>query len=157
MIAMILAMDKNNLVGKGNDLPWNYPEDLKYFKKITLNKDVFMGYNTYVSIVSRLGKPLPKRNNYVLTYLNELPLGGVIVKDIDKFFEKYQNTDEEVFIIGGKSIYEMLVNRVDYIYLTRINKEHEGDVYLNCIDFTKFELIKAEPCDVLSFEIYKRK
>ena len=51
MIAMILAMDKNNLVGKGNDLPWNYPEDLKYFKKVTLGKDVFMGYNTYLSIV----------------------------------------------------------------------------------------------------------
>jgi ribosomal protein S18 acetylase RimI-like enzyme len=84
---MILAMDKNNLVGRGNDLPWNYPEDLKYFKKITLNKDVFMGYNTYLSIVNRIGKPLPKRNNYVLTFENELPLGGIIVKDVDSFFE----------------------------------------------------------------------
>lgn len=157
MIAMILAMDKNNLVGRGNDLPWNYPEDLKYFKSVTLNKDVFMGYNTYLSIVSRIGKPLPKRNNYVLTYENELPLGGYIVKDINSFLEKYNNTDEEVFIIGGKSIYEMLVNRVDYIYLTRINNEHDGDVYLNCIDFSLFELQKATPCGVLSFEVYKRK
>lgn len=157
MIAMILAMDKNNLVGKGNDLPWNYPEDLKYFKTVTLNKDVFMGYNTYLSIVSRIGKPLPKRNNYVLTFENELPLGGVVVKNIDEFLSKYENTYEEVFIIGGKSIYEMLVNRVDYIYLTRINAEHDGDVYLNCIDFTKFDLVKSTPNGVLSFEVYKRK
>lgn len=157
MISMILAMDKNNLVGRGNDLPWNYPEDLKYFKKITLNKDVFMGYNTYLSIVNRIGKPLPKRNNYVLTFENELPLGGNIVKDVDSFFEKYQSSEKEVFIIGGKSIYEMLVNRVDYIYLTRINQSHEGDVYLNCIDFTKFDLISSSECDVLSFEVYKRK
>lgn len=157
MIAMILAMDKNNLVGKGNDLPWNYPEDLKYFKKVTLGKDVFMGYNTYLSIVSRIGKPLPKRNNYVLTFENELPLGGEIVKDINEFFKKYQNSEEEVFIIGGKSIYEMLVDRVDYIYLTRINQAHEGDVYLNCIDFSLFELISSTEVDLLSFEVYKRK
>ena len=125
--------------------------------KITLNKDVFMGYNTYLSIVNRIGKPLPKRNNYVLTFENELPLGGIIVKDVDSFFEKYQSSEKEVFIIGGKSIYEMLVNRVDYIYLTRINQSHEGDVYLNCIDFTKFDLISSSECDVLSFEVYKRK
>ena len=157
MISMILAMDKNNLVGKGNDLPWSYPEDLKYFKRVTLNKDVFMGYNTYLSIVSRIGKPLPKRNNYVLTYKDELPLGGIIVKDVDEFLKKYQNSSEEIFIIGGKSIYEMLVNRVDNIYLTRINEEHIGDVYLNCIDFSLFELISSEQVGVLSFEVYKRK
>ena len=60
MISMILAMDINNLVGKNNDLPWHYPEDLQYFKNVTLNKKVLMGYNTYLSIVNRLGKPLPK-------------------------------------------------------------------------------------------------
>ena len=157
MIAMILAMDKNNLVGKGNDLPWNYPEDLKYFKKVTLNKDVFMGYNKYISIVNRIGKPLPKRNNYVLTYQNELPLGGHIVKNIDEFLEKYKNTEEELFIIGGKSIYEMLASSVDYFYLTRINREHTGDVYLNCIDFSLFDLVSSESVGELSFEIYKRK
>ena len=68
MKSLIVAIGVNGLIGKGNDLPWNYPEDLKYFKKVTLNKDVFMGYNTYLSIVNRIGKPLPKRNNYVLTY-----------------------------------------------------------------------------------------
>ena len=157
MISMILAMDINNLVGKNNDLPWHYPEDLQYFKNVTLNKKVLMGYNTYLSIVNRLGKPLPKRENYVLTYEKELPLGGIIVEDLNKFLEEYKNSSEELFIIGGKTIYELLVDKVDLIYLTRINKAYEGDTYLNCIDFYLFELIKQETSNELSFEVYKRK
>lgn len=157
MISMILAMDINNLVGKNNDLPWHYPEDLQYFKNVTLNKKVLMGYNTYLSIVNRLGKPLPKRENYVLTYEKELPLGGIIVEDLNKFLEEYKNSSEELFIIGGKTIYELLVDKVDLIYLTRINKAYEGDTYLNCIDFSLFELIKQETSNELSFEVYKRK
>ena len=60
MISIIVAIGKNNLIGKGNDLPWYYPEDLKYFKSKTLNKTVLMGENTFYSIVNRINKPLPK-------------------------------------------------------------------------------------------------
>lgn len=157
MISMILAMDINNLVGKNNDLPWHYPEDLQYFKKVTLNKKVLMGYNTYLSIVNRLGKPLPKRENYVLTFEKELPLGGIIVEDLNALLVKFKNSEEELFIIGGKSVYELLVDKTDMIYLTRINKAYVGDTYLNCIDFSLFELIKKETSNELSFEVYKRK
>ena len=66
MICLIWAMTKDNLIGKGNDLPWHYKEDLQYFKKTTMNKDVLMGYNTYLSIFNRLGHSLPNRNNFVL-------------------------------------------------------------------------------------------
>ena len=157
MISLIFAMDVNNLIGKDNDLPWYYPEDLKYFKQVTLNKDVLMGYNTYLSIVNRLGKPLPKRVNYVLTYVKELPFGGIVVNDLEEFLNKYESCDEELFIIGGKSVYESLANRAQRIYLTRINKEHEGDLYLNCFDFSKYNLISKDVHDVLSFEIYELK
>lgn len=157
MISMILAMDINNLVGKNNDLPWHYPEDLKYFKKVTLGKDVLMGYNTYLSIVNRLGKPLPNRINHVLTFESELPLGGNIVKDLDKLLNEYQNSEKELFIIGGKSIYELLVSKAQRIYLTRINKAHEGDIYLNCFDFSKYNLISKNESGVLSFEVYELK
>jgi dihydrofolate reductase len=154
---MILAMDKNNLVGKGNDLPWYYPEDLKYFKQVTLNKDVLMGYNTYLSIVNRLGKPLPKRVNYVLTYAKELPFGGIVVDDLEEFLKKYESSEEELFIIGGKSVYESLASRAQRIYLTRINEEHDGNLYLNCFDFSKYNLISQDIQGVLSFEIYELK
>lgn len=157
MISMILAMDINNLVGKNNDLPWYYPEDLQYFKKVTLNKKVLMGYNTYLSIVNRIGKPLPKRENYVLTFEKELPLGGIIVDDLKALLDEYKSSEEELFIIGGKSIYELLVDYADMIYLTRINKAYDGDTYLNCIDFSLFELTSKEEVGELSFEVYKRK
>ena len=157
MISMILAMDINNLVGKNNDLPWYYPEDLQYFKNVTLNKKVLMGYNTYLSIVNRLGKPLPKRVNYVLTYEKELPLGGCIVTDLKALLDKYRNSKEELFIIGGKSIYEMLVNDAQRVYLTRINQAHEGDTYLHCFDFSKYNLISKNESGILSFEIYELK
>ena len=100
MFSLIVAIGKNNLIGNGNDLPWYYPEDLKYFKKITSHKNVFMGYNTYLSIYNRLGKALPNRVNYVLTYNDELPGEGVPIKSLEEL------PDEEIFVIGGKMIYE---------------------------------------------------
>ncbi len=68
MISIIVAIDKNNLIGNNNSLPWNYPEDLKYFREITLNKTVLMGKNTFISILNRNNKPLPKRKNIVVSH-----------------------------------------------------------------------------------------
>ena len=106
MLSLIVAVDDNFLIGNNNELPWYEPNDLKYFKKVTTGKAVLMGYNTYLSIINRLGKPLPKRENYVLTYETQLPLGGIVVKDLDALIESY--SDKELFVIGGKMVYENL-------------------------------------------------
>lgn len=155
MISLIVAMDTNNLIGNGNQLPWYYPEDLKYFRKITMGKAVLMGYNTYLSIIKRNGKPLANRINYVLTYEKDLPLGGNIVNDVDELFNEYTSNDKELIIIGGKSVYEAFIDRVDRLYITRIMATYEGNVYLN-IDFDKFELIGKTKAKDLVFEIYER-
>lgn len=154
MISIIVAIGLNGLIGKGNDLPWHYPEDLKYFKETTLNKPVFMGYNTYLSIYNRLGKALPKRTNYVLTYEDELPGGGIVIKDLNQFI---QNHEEEVFCIGGKMIYEMMLPYADRLYITRVNKEYSGDIYFPKYDENLFELISSRTSGDLVFEIYERK
>lgn len=154
MISLIWAMDINQLIGKGNTLPWYYPEDLKYFKRQTLNQDVLMGYNTYLSIVERIGKPLPNRNNYVLAY-NDLD-GVTTVKDLEGFIKEYQNKDKNIFVIGGKSVYEQLLDSADFLYITLINKEYIGDVYFPKIDFTKYEKIKEDSQGELIFQIYKK-
>lgn len=154
MLSLIVAVDDNFLIGNGNDLPWYEPEDLKYFKRITLNKAVLMGYNTYLSIVNRLGKPLPKRTNYVLTYEKELPLGGIIVENLDELIENYKN--DEIFVIGGKMIYESLLPRVDRLYLTRISGSHEGNIFFPKIPFEKFKLISSTTQEHLIFEVYER-
>ncbi|MCM1514617.1 MAG: dihydrofolate reductase [Anaeroplasma bactoclasticum] len=155
MIAMIVAVDDQFLIGNGNQLPWYEPEDLKYFKKITLGSAVLMGYNTYLSIISRNQKALPKRINYVLTYEKELVGGGIIVEDLDQLLAKYQNSDQKLFIIGGKSVYESLLPKVEFLYLTRIHKTHQGDIYLS-IPLSEFSIIQKEDVGHLSFEIYQR-
>lgn len=155
MLSIIVAIDDNFLIGNGNELPWYEPDDLKYFKKITLNHAVIMGYNTYLSIIKRLGKVLPKRKNYVLTEENTLPLGGIIVTDLDQLIKEYQN--DELFVIGGKMVYTNLLPRADKLYLTRVKGTHLGDVYFPKIPFDEFNLISSQKLNNLTFEVYERK
>ncbi len=154
MISIIVAIGKNGLIGKGNDLPWHYPEDLKYFKNTTLNKPVFMGYNTYLSIYNRLGKALPKRTNYVLTYEDTLPGEGIVIKDLEQFTKNHK---EEVFCIGGRMVYELMLPYADRLYITKVNKDYEGDVYFPKYDESLFKLISSVESGDLTFEIYERK
>lgn len=156
MISLIWAMDINNLIGKDNALPWYYPEDLRYFKKQTLHQDVLMGYNTFLSIFNRLNKPLPNRNNFVLSY-EKLNIDGVsIVQNLQEFLERYENSEQNLFVIGGKSVYDQLLDKADFLYITLINKAHEGNVYFSKIDYSNYELIQNDVCGELSFLIYKK-
>lgn len=152
--SIIVAIGENNLIGKGNELPWYYPDDLKYFKKTTLNHPVFMGYNTYLSIYNRLGKALPNRKNYVLTFEDTLPGDAIPIHDLKEVQE-----EGEVFVIGGKMIYEMMLPIVDKLYITHINKKYEGDVYFPPINYVEFNLISQTDIldGELSFCIYERK
>lgn len=154
MLAIIVAIDENNLIGNGNDLPWYYPEDLKYFKKVTLHKAVLMGYNTYLSIVNRLGTVLPKRANYVLTEEEELPMGGIIVTNLEELIEAYK--DQELFVIGGKMVYTNMLPLVDRLYITRIPGTHEGDVYFPEINYDEFKMLGKSKEGELVFEVYER-
>ena len=140
MLSLIVAVDDNFLIGNNNELPWYEPNDLKYFKKVTTGKAVLMGYNTYLSIINRLGKPLPKRENYVLTYETQLPLGGIVVKDLDALIESY--SDKELFVIGGKMVYENLLSKVERLYLTRVSGKQIGNIFFPNINFSKHRFQK---------------
>ena len=162
MINLIVAIGQNNLIGKDNDLPWNYKEDLKYFKENTLNKDVLMGYNTYLSIYSRIGKALPKRNNFVLHFNNDIETPGAsVTTDLLSFLENYKNNEKELFVIGGASVYKQTLEHADRLYITLINKSYEGNVYFPEVDLSNFKLIKKTDVDLeiekeLSFLVYER-
>jgi len=154
MISMIFAMDPTGLIGKNNDLPWNYPEDLQYFKYITLNKTVLMGVTTFESIVSRLNKPLPNRKSIVAS-LTEFSYPGVqVISDLEAFLK--EKHDEEIFVIGGKTIYEIALPYADKLYITHIKKVYEGDTYLD-IDLSDFTLVKSDDNQDLIFAVYERK
>lgn len=152
MISIIAAIGKNRELGYKNDLIWHLKGDMKYFKKTTLNHTVIMGRNTYESI----GKPLPNRENIVISSSN---IDGV--KTLSDPSLCIDNNSEEVFIIGGASIYKYFIPYADKLYLTEINDEKEADVYFpefNKDDFIKEEIEKhIENGIEYTFVIYTRK
>ena len=142
MISLIWAMAKNNLIGKDNMLPWSYKEDIKYFRATIKDHAVLVGDKTHESILSyRNGKKFPDVKYYVSTIFPEVSYDDVImVRDLKKFLE--EKHDEEIFVIGGRTIYNLSLPYADRLYITFIDKEFDGNVYFPEIDFSKYNLIR---------------
>lgn len=159
MISLIVAIGKNNLIGKDNELPWYYPEDLKYFKEKTSGKTVIMGENTFYSIVNRIKKPLPNRKNIVATLNKEFTYEDVqVVNDFISFIK--ETHDEEIFVIGGMQIYKLALPFADRLYITHIDKEYEGNVFFPAINYDNYKLIEkrnSEENPELSFCVYEKR
>jgi len=128
-ISMIAAMSKNRVIGKDNDLPWNLPDDFKYFKETTKNHHIIMGRKNWESLPHRF-KPLPNRVNLVITRSKDYQAeGAIVLSSMNEALEvALQNKEEEVFIIGGGEIYRIGLNFSDKIYLTEIDAEIDGHV-----------------------------
>jgi len=155
MVNLIVAIGKNNVIGKGNELPWHYKEDMLYFKKTTMNKKVIMGELTFKSIISYIDKPLPGRTSIIATLTDYTYPGIEVTNDIVKFLKEFPK-EEEIFIIGGKIIYDLTLDLADKLYITHINKDYEGDVYFKDIDYSKYHLINEKVSGDLTFSIYER-
>lgn len=153
MIALIVAVDRNLGIGCKNRLPWHYPEDLQYFKKMTLDSTVVMGYNTYLSI----GKPLPNRHNVVVTNDTSLQIDGVeMAYDLIDYLNDYKESDERIFIIGGASIYEQSFPYADELFITEIDDVFEVDTYFPNYKTDAFALESEEVSGVLHFKKFNR-
>jgi len=155
MIAILVAVSKNNVIGKDNQLPWHYKKDLQYFKELTLHHTVLMGRNTYDSILSSLGKPLPKRRNVVASRSLSFLEGAEVIHDVDLFIKTFPK-DEKLFIIGGKQIFDQTINHADYLYITHIDQEYEGDTYFSDYQKEDFTKISESVDGVLRFTVYKK-
>ena len=116
MISLIAAVGKKSELGLDKHLILNIPGDLKFFRNTTLGKTVIMGRKTYESI----GKPLPKRINIVVSNSLKETDGITIINSFEEVLEKYLNSEEEVFIIGGESLYNYFINYAQNIYLTMV-------------------------------------
>lgn len=131
-INIIVAASKNMVIGKGNDIPWHIPTDLKSFKKITNNSHVVMGRKCWDSIPEKF-RPLPNRVNMVVTRNpNFKAPGAIVVNDLTNLLEKLKENSEieNVFIIGGSEIYDKSFKYADKLYITRILEEIDGDIIL---------------------------
>ncbi|GAA5496604.1 dihydrofolate reductase [Rubritalea squalenifaciens DSM 18772] len=129
LIGMV-AMTSNRVIGKGNDLPWHLPEDLKLFKKTTSGHPIVMGRKTYDSI----GRPLPNRQNIVITRDKGWSAEGVEVIHAPEDIHQLELMASEVYIIGGAQIYEAFLPHLSELLVSRVFEDYEGDTY-----FPEFE------------------
>ena len=130
-LSLIVAMTENNAIGKDGKIPWHLPEDLKYFKKITMGKPVVMGRTTFESIYDYLGKPLPGRTNIVMTRDDkwESHFEDVIAVSSIEGALIVSGDVPEVIVIGGAMIYSLALSLVTKMYITRIYGEYAADTY----------------------------
>ncbi|HZW68759.1 MAG TPA: dihydrofolate reductase [Pseudogracilibacillus sp.] len=138
MISLLVAMDKNNVIGKDNDLPWYLPRDLKFFKELTIERNVIMGRKTYDSI----GKPLPNRRNIVITSKDiEFPEGVEVVDSLEGIYElNEKHPEEEWFVIGGGEIFRQILAKSDRLYITKIEESFDGDTFFPPFDEDEWHL-----------------
>nr|WP_281241743.1 type 3 dihydrofolate reductase [Thalassotalea agarivorans] len=139
---MIVAHADNRIIGKDNDMPWHLPADLAYFKKTTLGKPVVMGRKTYESI----GRPLPGRQNIVITRDPNYAVDGVtVVNSIDQALQQAGDV-EEIMVIGGGAIYAHCLPSADKLYVTHIEATIEGDTQFPAYDTAQqWQLIEETP------------
>lgn len=137
MISLIVAYDKNKLIGKDGNMPWYIKGELKRFKNLTENNIVIMGRKTYES----LKKPLDNRVNIILSTNPDFVVKNSFVFDnLDKAitFCKKEFPDKNIFIIGGANLYRQILDIVDIMYITEINYEFNGDTFFPIFDESKF-------------------
>ena len=142
-IKLICAISKNNVIGNENKLPWNLSEDLKRFKKLTSNNLIVMGRKTFDSI----GRPLPNRKNIVLSKNLNLEIDGVeVFNSPDEVISLYKEIPEkkDMYIIGGTFVYKLFLEYCDYLYITYVDKNFEGDAFFPKIDWKAWKLTKEE-------------
>lgn len=139
MISLLWAMDKNRAIGLNNQLPWHLPEDLKYFKRVTMGKPIAMGRKTYESI----GRPLPGRENIVITRSQGVTIEGcTVIHDVKDLLKR---EDEELFVIGGAEIFKEIMPYADRLYITEIREVFEADTFFPEINMDNWELIESTP------------
>ena len=153
-VIIIAAVAKNNVIGKDNKIPWYIKDDFIHFKNLTTNHAIIMGKNTFLSLPK---KPLPNRTNVVLTFENDdfsYP-DVVVMHSLEQAINKYKQND--VYIIGGASIYKQAIDLATKLEITRINKEYDGDTFFPEIDLNKWKLINEDKKEGYSFLTYVRK
>jgi dihydrofolate reductase len=160
MISLIVAVSEDWGIGKNNELLWHISEDLKRFKKLTLGKTILMGKNTWESLPKR---PLPGRKNIVLTdNPAEIIEGALTAYSIDDAMGKC-DTNEEIFVIGGGSIYRQFMPVADRLYITHVHLKAPADIYFPEINHDEWQVEHKEKAKdeekgiPYTYTIYKRK
>ena len=139
MLSIIVAVAENNVIGGDNTLLWHIPEDLKRFKAITSGNTIVMGRKTFESLPG----VLPNRKHVIITRDKSYTVDNEnveVIHSLSKVINKYKNSSETAFIIGGGEIYAQLIHNVDKLCLTKVFKSFDGDTSFPQIDSEEFSV-----------------
>lgn len=137
MLSIIVAIAENNIIGGDNKLLWHIPEDLKRFKAITSGNTIIMGRKTFESLPG----VLPNRKHVIITRDENYSVDNEnveVIHSLSEVINKYKNSSEPAFIIGGGEIYKQLIHNVDNLLLTKVFKPFDGDTSFPQIDLNEF-------------------
>ena len=140
MVSIIVAIAQNGTIGDKNSLLWHIKEDMRFFRTTTSGHAVIMGRKTFESLGS---KPLPKRKNIVITRADRSFEGAFTAHSLEEAIAMAEG-DEEIFIIGGAQIYAEALSVADRMYITRVERDYEGDTSFPKIDYSKWRLVSEE-------------
>ena len=147
----VAAMAANRVIGRQGKMPWHLPEDLQFFKRLTLDHPIIMGRKTWES----LGRPLPRRRNIVLSRSLSTASGAEVVGSVGEL--EALGLSGDVYVIGGAEIYRLLLPKTAGIYITVLENPAEGDTYFPPFEteFPEMEVIDRQPgCE---WRLYRRK
>ncbi len=151
-IAMMMAMDRNRLIGRNGQMPWHIPGEMAYFKAVTMGKPLIMGRKTYDSI----GRPLPGRPNIVITRNSDWTADGVhVAAGLDEAMIKaralaVEAQSDELMIIGGAVICREAMPVTQRLYLTVVDHEYEGDTWLDSFQWADWQVVSKDVRDLES-------
>lgn len=139
-VSLIVAMDKNRVIGKENDIPWRIPNDWEYVKNTTKGHPIILGRKNLESI----GRALPDRRNIILTRDKGFTFNGCeIAHSIEDVF-KLCKKEEEIFIFGGEQIYYLFLPYVEKMYITKIHHEFEGDTFFPELNYEEWNEVSVK-------------
>jgi dihydrofolate reductase len=160
MVSIIVAIAQNGTIGDKNSLLWHIKEDMRFFRTTTSGHAVIMGRKTFESLGS---KPLPKRTNIVITRQDVEFEGALTAHSLEEAVAMAAG-DDEIFVIGGAQIYAEALKLADRMYITRVERDYEGDTAFPEIDFSQWRLVGNERYErgeeyesPFSFLVYDRK
>ncbi|WP_338969377.1 dihydrofolate reductase [Spiroplasma endosymbiont of Labia minor] len=158
MVNLIWAQTKSGVIGKNNNLPWKIKAEMNHFRETTMYNDILMGSKTFDSIK----KPLLNRQNYVLTrntnkYENYQFDNLHFINNLNTFLKPYfNNVNKNIYVIGGKAIFDLAIKFADKLIISIINKDYDGDIYISPINLEKFKLIKTNKYEDFLVNYYER-
>lgn len=150
---IIAAMTRNRVIGKDGSIPWDHPEDMKFFRQKTMNHAILMGRKTMDS----LRGPLKNRHNLVLSSQSIVRDGFEIFNSWDTMVKRTFELDNQPFVIGGEQIYKLALPSATKIYLTVIDEEIEGDTFFPHFSENEWQLVEERRSGILTFQTHERK